>query len=171
MSSSAARADLGTVVKTEAIDIGIPKATREKLARTLSALLAETYRLTITSHLAHWNVVGPLFKPVHELTEAHYEDLFAATDELAERIRSLGFPAPHGGAKLDLGTIALERIHGNTRALIETLVSAHEGITKMLRQAAAEAEEAEDFVTHDLLTARLAFHEKAIWMLSATTAE
>lgn len=171
MSATAARADLGTVVKTETLDIGIPKAKREKLAKALSTILADTYRLTINSHLAHWNVVGPLFKPVHELTEAHYEDLFAAADAIAERVRALGFPAPHGGTQLDLGTIALERIHGTTRVLIETLTADHEALVRNLREAAKAAEEAEDFATHDLLTGRLAFHEKAIWMLAATAAE
>lgn len=80
--------------RTDTVQTGIDEEVREQLAKHLSVILAETYMLTIKSHLYHWNVVGPMFKPIHDLTEEHYEDLFAATDELAERIRALGHRAP-----------------------------------------------------------------------------
>ncbi|WP_256372892.1 ferritin-like domain-containing protein [Breoghania sp. L-A4] len=78
----------------ETIDIGLNDTYCAKMSETLSGILAATYRLTIKSHIYHWNVVGPLFKPLHELTEEHYNTLFAATDTIAERIRALGHLAP-----------------------------------------------------------------------------
>jgi len=53
-------------------------------------------------------------------------------------------------------------------------IAAQAGIQVKLfdaREGAAQAEELKDFVTHDLLTERLAFHEKAIWMLRAIVAD
>ena len=44
----------------------------------------------LKTHNYHWNVVGSNFKSLHELFQLQYEELFTATDELAERIRSLG---------------------------------------------------------------------------------
>ena len=60
----------------------------------LSEILVSTYKLTIKSQIYHWNVVGPLFKSLHELTEEHYNALFEAADIVAERIRALGHLAP-----------------------------------------------------------------------------
>lgn len=55
-------------VKDEEFDIGLKKAYRQQMAAALSDILADTYKLVIKSHIYHWNVVGPLFKPLHELT-------------------------------------------------------------------------------------------------------
>ncbi|MDN3718226.1 ferritin-like domain-containing protein [Roseibium salinum] len=66
----------------------------EKMSTLLSDTLVSTYQLLIKSHLYHWNVVGPLFKPLHDLTEEHYQALLEAADIIAERIRALGHLAP-----------------------------------------------------------------------------
>ncbi|WP_291159584.1 hypothetical protein [Ensifer sp. SSB1] len=58
-------------VKDEEFDIGLTRAYRQQMAAALSDILADTYKLVIKSHIYHWNVVGPLFKPLHELTEEH----------------------------------------------------------------------------------------------------
>ncbi|MEL6422782.1 MAG: ferritin-like domain-containing protein, partial [Pseudomonadota bacterium] len=78
-------------------EVGLSEQQRAKLADGLSKVLGDTYTLLIKSHAVHWNVVGPLFLPVHELTEQHYNDLFAAADVIAERIRALGYFAPVAG--------------------------------------------------------------------------
>ena len=61
------------------------------IAEGLADVLADTYRLVFKSHAYHWNVEGPLFYSVHNLTEEHYKNMFDAADELAERIRALGY--------------------------------------------------------------------------------
>jgi len=137
----------------------------------LSDILAATYRLTIKSHLYHWNVVGPLFKPLHELTEEHYNALFSATDIIAERIRALGHLAPTrlGDAAAFAPKVAEVK---NTSAIdmIEDLIADHRDAVKAMRKAAEAAGDAGDVVTEDMLTARLDFHEKALWMLRAIAA-
>jgi starvation-inducible DNA-binding protein len=134
----------------------------------LSDLLADTYVLLIKTQGYHWNVVGPLFVSIHELTEAHYQDLFAAGDVIAERIRALGYPAPSSMHDMIPLTVVGENTGNPTaEAMIDALASDHEKVVQRLRDVTETAEKLHDHVTADMLTARMAFHEQAIWMLRA----
>src|SRR6188472_2987867 len=77
-----------------AIDIGISAKDREKIATGLSHLLADTYTLYLQTHNFHWNVEGPMFNTPHLMFMTQYTELWNALDAIAERIRSLGHPAP-----------------------------------------------------------------------------
>ena len=85
--------------REENVNFGLDDKARETIAQNLSAILADTYALLVKTHIYHWNVVGPLFHSIHEMTEEQYNDLFKATDEIAERIRALGYRAPVVGNK------------------------------------------------------------------------
>ena len=61
--------------QTEKIKTGVIKVS--PLAKALAECLADTYRLVFKTHAYHWNVEGPLFYPLHKLTEAQYEDIEA----------------------------------------------------------------------------------------------
>ena len=151
------------------LNTGLSDAYRKRMAKALTDILAATYRLTIKSHIYHWNVTGPLFKPLHELTEDHYGALFEAADIIAERIRGLGHLAPVKVADAaDFAPKGGSAETGTAESMVEDLIAEHEAATRNLRNAAKEADEGDDMVTADMLTDRLAFHEKAIWMLSAT---
>ncbi|MEM7508613.1 MAG: DNA starvation/stationary phase protection protein [Pseudomonadota bacterium] len=145
---------------------------KKGIAGALAEVLADTYTLTVKSHAYHWNVVGPLFYSVHNLTEEHYNDMFAAADELAERIRALGGLAP-----MSMKTMAEQTEIGeasgspSARDMIADLVDSHEKIARRLHRVIDVAGEAGDPVTEDLATTRSAFHEKAAWMLRAMIAE
>lgn len=153
-------------------DTGIEPADQAKIAKGLAEALGDTYTLLIKTHVYHWNVVGPLFVPLHELLEAHYRDLFDATDEIAERIRALGQPAPVSFAKMAaLADVKEETGARSAAGMVAQLIKDHERLAKSFREIAGDADEADDLVTADLLTGRLKFHEKAIWMLKAIVAE
>lgn len=152
-------------------DIGLSKAYLKDMSEKLTAILADTYKLTIKSHIYHWNVVGPLFKPLHELTEAHYEALFEAADIVAERIRALGQLAPVDmGAASSFAPAKGDTSQDTATSMVRDLIRDHEKSVKLMREAATAADEAGDFVTADMLTDRLTFHEKALWMLRAIVA-
>jgi len=153
---------------SERLDTGLDAKSRRKVGEHLVRALADTYVLLLKTHAYHWNVVGPLFVPLHELTETHYEDMFEAADELAERIRALGMKAPMAFRQL-LPKTAVEEESGDKPALemVESLVNDHETLCQRLRDAGLAADEADDLVTVDLITRRLAFHEKSVWMLHA----
>src|SRR5436309_609953 len=55
----------------------------------LNLLVADTYALMALTHLAHWNVEGSDFFPLHKAFQEQYENLFEAVDEIAEQVRSL----------------------------------------------------------------------------------
>jgi len=127
--------------------------------------------LMVKTQAYHWNAVGPLFHSLHLLTEEQYNNLFGAIDEMAERVRALGYPAPYSITDMISHSEISENV-GNptTEQMIANLVKDHEIAARRFRQSVARAEEASDVVTADMLTARMAFHEKAIWMLSALLA-
>ncbi|MGF0539476.1 Dps family protein [Agrobacterium sp. ES01] len=156
----------------EDIDTGLTKAYRKEMAKHLTDILGGTYRLTIKSHIYHWNVVGPLFKSIHELTEEHYETLFAAADVIAERIRAIGHLAPvEMGATSSFTPKAGATNHETAREMVADLIADHEAAVKLMRKAGEKAGDAGDLVTEDMLTDRLTFHEKALWMLRAIVSE
>ena len=76
------------------IDIGIKDTDRERLAKGLGHLLADSYTLYLKTHNFHWNVTGPMFLTLHQMFEEQYTELHAAVDLIAERIRALGHFAP-----------------------------------------------------------------------------
>ena len=138
------------------------------IAEGLADVLADTYRLVFKSHAYHWNVEGPLFYSVHNLTEEHYENMFKAADELAERIRALGHLAPTLMADI-VARSRIEDTPGKLSAaeMISDLAQDHERIAHRLHALIELIEDRKDPVTEDMATERSAFHEKAAWMLRA----
>jgi len=137
----------------------------------LTEVLTDTYRLVLKSHTYHWNVTGPLFSSIHEMTEGQYTDMFAAADVLAERIRALGKPALVTPTSLAAGPKGKDPgVNMTADAMVKDLLTDHENLAQRMRALVETAEAAGDPVTADLATERAAFHEKAAWMLRATAA-
>jgi starvation-inducible DNA-binding protein len=148
------------------IDNGLSQSHREQIAAGLSRLLADSYTLYLKTHNFHWNVTGPHFKSLHELFEAHYTELAAAVDEIAERIRALGIKAPGSYKQFaQLTSIEEETGHPNWKTMVEQLVVAHETVVKTARSMLELVDQADDEVTLGLLGARMDVHEKTAWML------
>lgn len=148
------------------IDIGISQAHREEIAQGLSRLLADTYTLYLKTHNFHWNVTGPMFQTLHLMFETQYTELALAVDVLAERIRSLGFPAP-GTYKQYAALSSIKEEEGIPKAqeMIKLLVEGQEAVVRTARSLYPTAEAANDEATADLLTQRIQLHEKTAWML------
>ena len=145
---------------------GLDEAGRKKVADQLSGVLADSYLLMLKTHYYHWNVKGTLFKSVHDLTEQQYTELFEAIDDIAERIRALGFEAP--------GTFsAFQKISNVNEAkgglsdleMAADLLETHESLILKLRETLNTADDISDEVTVDMMVGRLTIHEKSAWML------
>lgn len=148
------------------MDIGIAEDDRTHIVEGLSRLLADTYTLYLMTHNFHWNVEGPMFNTLHLMFEQQYTELWAAIDLIAERIRSLGAPAP--GTYREFGQLTtLNEPDGVPEALdmVAQLVAGHEAVIRTAREAFPAADGANDEATADLLTQRLQVHEKTAWML------
>ena len=147
------QAVLKTQVSELSTESGIQKDARQAMTRELSFAVADTYKLLIATQGVHWNVQGPLFYSIHKLTEEQYQDLFEAVDELAERGRALGFPAPQSLATIDqlscIGDVAPD---AELQAQIEHLIASNEKLATEMRQMVRRAEEHDDVKTADLLS-------------------
>lgn len=152
--------------KGTTIDIGISDKDREKIANGLSRVLADSYTLYLKTHGFHWNVEGPMFNTLHLMFMGQYTELWNALDVVAERIRSVGYPAPATYtefAKLS----SIEETVGAPEAMemVRILVKGHEAVARTAREVFKVVEKAGDQSSADLLTQRLQIHEKTAWML------
>ncbi|HTQ36661.1 MAG TPA: Dps family protein [Steroidobacteraceae bacterium] len=154
------------------IDNGISKKDRAQIADGLGHLLADTYTLYLKTHNFHWNVTGPMFQTLHLMFETQYNELWLAVDTIAERIRSLGHPAPATYAEFGkLSSIKEKPGVPKARDMIKQLVEGHEAVTRTARALFPAADKAGDEATADLLTQRIQLHEKTAWMLRALLEE
>ncbi|PWG62513.1 Dps family protein [Spiribacter halobius] len=149
-----------------AINIGIEENAREEIAGGLARLLADSYSLYVKTHNFHWNVTGPMFQTLHDMFEQQYTELAEAVDEIAERIRALGSPAPGSYTQFSrLTSIPEETGHPDAQEMIRQLVSDQETVVRTAREVFPVVDRANDEPTADLLTRRMQVHEKTAWML------
>lgn len=149
------------------INIGISDKDRKAIADGLGKLLADTYTLYLTTHNFHWNVTGPMFNTLHTMFMQQYTELWNAVDPIAERIRSLGHPAPGSYAQFGKLSSIPDAPAEPPKALdmVRVLVEGHEAVARTARSVFPLADKASDEPTADLLTQRLTVHEMAAWML------
>lgn len=149
-----------------AINIGMSAKERENISKGLSRVLAESFLLYMKTHNYHWNVKGPMFQTLHVMFEEQYTELWTAMDAIAERIRSLGFPAP-GTMKEYLKLATIKELDGVPSAedMIRDVLAGSETVSRVSREVMEVAGAAGDDPTADLLTQRMQVHEKNAWML------
>lgn len=152
-----------------AVDIGISAKDRLKIVQELSKFLADSFTLYLKTHNFHWNVTGPMFNTLHTMFEQQYTEQWNALDEIAERIRALGFNAPGSFAEFTrLASIRGEPGAGEApdwRGMVQQLVDGNEAVCRTARKVLDVASKADDAPTEDLATQRLQVHEKNAWML------
>lgn len=153
------------------VNIGIPEQARAQIAEGLNRLLADTYVLYLKTHGFHWNVVGPMFQTLHLMFEGQYNELWTATDAIAERIRALGLPVHATWAEF-VKRSTIDETEGvpDALAMVRELVEGHEAAARTARSVFEAADEGSDESTVDLLTQRLQVHEKTAWMLRSMLA-
>ena len=151
------------------IEIGLTETDRAKSVDALKRLLGETYALYVKTHGYHWNVTGPRFQALHAEFMAQYSELWAALDEIAERIRALGLFAPGSSAELlEQATITADNGVPDADAMITNLVRGHEAVARAARDGIDIASKSGDDVTVDLFTQRATIADKTAWMLRAS---
>lgn len=138
---------------------------QKEIAAGLSKLLADTYAVYLKTHGYHWNVRGPNFGSLHALFMAHYTEMWAAIDLIAERIRALGELAPQGyGAFGQLSSIRDGDPAKSANDMLKELAADHATLVATAKAARAGA----DDVTASLIDARVEAHEKHAWMLNVS---
>jgi starvation-inducible DNA-binding protein len=139
---------------------------KDELVKALSKLLADSYTLYLKTHNFHWNVTGPMFTTLHTLFETEYTELALAVDEIAERIRAVGAPAPGSYAAFGRLT-SIKEAQGAVGAtdMVRQLADDQETLTSSAHAVLEAAQAAGDDVSADLAIRRMQVHEKNAWML------
>lgn len=145
------------------------KPKQKDVTDNLEKLLADSYTLYLKTHNFHWNVTGPMFASLHKLFEEHYTELQTAVDDIAERIRALGEPAPGSYSEFAELTSVKEEKGGKkpieAKKMADQLRKDHETVARTAKKVFDAASAIEDEPTADMAIQRMTVHEKTAWML------
>lgn len=155
------------------LHIGLSEKVLSQVANHLNLLLCNEYVLYTKTLKYHWNVEGPHFGPLHALFKDEYEQLLDIVDDVAERVRALGYKSlgtlhefiAHATLKEDAGH------YPHSQQMIKHLVVAHETIIKQIREDIDFTAEMKDMGTNNFLCDLIEKHEKMAWMLRSHLAE
>lgn len=153
-------------VKPVQLDNGVKREEIHHIVQAFSGILGSVYTLAIKTQNFHWNVVGPMFHSLHEISEEQYKDLLTEIDDIAERIRALGHPVPSSYAWLSkVSEVPDGEEIKDAFETIQQLVTDRDTIIKQYRSAFDIAERAKDQASCDFIGTMLYEHEKAAWMM------
>jgi len=137
------------------------------ISAALTALLADTFTLYIKTKNFHWHMSGPHFRDYHLLLDEHGDQIFAITDDLAERCRKIG-----GTTLRSVAQIAREsRIPDNEAAyvtprdMLAELAQDNATFTNLLRSAHGVCEEHGDVASASLIENWIDEAERRTWFL------
>jgi starvation-inducible DNA-binding protein len=141
----------------------------QKIADELMHFLADTYALYLKTQNFHWNVTGPNFPALHKMFEEQYNELAAAVDMIAERIRALKCAVPASFSQF-MKLTSLKEDNGNLSAkgMLKHLMKDHETIVQHAYIVLTKAQKTHDEATVDMLIERIREHEKIVWMLRSS---
>jgi starvation-inducible DNA-binding protein len=144
---------------------------RRDIAGALNVLLADTFALYLKTKNFHWHVSGPHFRGLHLLFDEQAEQIFATTDDMAERVRKIGGITLHS-----IGEIArLQRIPDNDADyvdpldMVEELRSDNQALIASLREIHDLCDEENDVATASLIENWIDQAERRVWFLYETS--
>jgi starvation-inducible DNA-binding protein len=137
----------------------------------LNALLADVFSLYLKTKNFHWHMSGPHFRDYHLLLDDHGDQLFAMTDDLAERVRKIG-----GTTLRSIGHIArLQRIPDNDaeyvtpQDMLSELHDNEKALVLSMRAVHSLCDDAGDVATASLLENFIDQTQRRAWFLFETT--
>jgi starvation-inducible DNA-binding protein len=138
------------------------------ISTELRLLLADVFALYVKTKNFHWHMSGPHFRDYHLLLDEHSEQIFAMTDDIAERARKIGGTTLHS-----IGDIAkYQRLQDNDAEFVEPhdmlaeLTSDNQQLTQSLRSTHAVCDEHNDVATASLIETWIDETERRTWFLS-----
>ncbi|HEX3871638.1 MAG TPA: DNA starvation/stationary phase protection protein [Pirellulales bacterium] len=138
------------------------------ISEELRGLLADVFALYVKTKNFHWHMSGPHFRDYHLLLDEQSEQIFAMTDDLAERARKIG-----GTTLRSIGDIARhQRLHDNDEEfvaphdMLAELSTDNQQLTRSLRSAHAVCDEHNDVATASLIEVWIDETERRTWFLS-----
>ncbi len=141
------------------------------IASALTGILADMFALYIKTKNFHWHVSGPHFRDYHLLLDEQSEQIFAATDAIAERVRKIGGMTLHS-----IGHIArLQRVADNDEGyvapedMLAELLEDNRQLAISLRGVHALCDEGGDVAGASLIEIWIDEAERRAWFLLETT--
>jgi starvation-inducible DNA-binding protein len=143
----------------------------EAISSALTVILADMFALYIKTKNFHWHVSGPHFRDYHLLLDEQSEQIFAATDAIAERVRKIGGTTLHS-----IGHVArLQRVADNDREyvapqdMLSELLEDNRLLVASLRSTHALCDEYGDVAGASLIEIWIDEAERRVWFLYETT--
>jgi starvation-inducible DNA-binding protein len=147
-----------------------PKAVQE-ITGGLNALLADVFSLYLKTKNFHWHMTGKHFRDYHLLLDEHADQIFAMTDDIAERVRKIG-----GTTLRSIGHIArLQRIPDNdaefvtAQDMLSELMEDDKALVQRMRAVHALCDDTGDVATASLLENWIDQAQRRIWFLFETS--
>jgi len=142
----------------------------KNITGALNALLADVFALYMKTKNFHWHVSGPHFRDYHLLLDEQAGQIFAMTDDIAERVRKIG-----GTTIRSIGHVArLQRLSDNDADYVDPLGMLAElrednrAMLASMRGAHDLCDEENDVATTSLLENWIDETERRIWFLFET---
>jgi starvation-inducible DNA-binding protein len=142
----------------------------KNITGALNALLADVFALYLKTKNFHWHMSGPHFRDYHLLLDEHADQIFAMTDDIAERVRKIG-----GVTIRSIGHVArLQRLPDNDADFVDPLDMLAElrednrALLASMREAHDLCGEENDVATTSLLEVWIDQTERRIWFLFET---
>jgi starvation-inducible DNA-binding protein len=164
MSSTKGKPDPKAALETPT---DLPAEATRDISGALNALLADVFVLYMKTKNFHWHMSGPHFRDYHLLLDEQSEQIFDATDDIAERVRKIG-----GTTLRSIGHIArLQRIPDNDAEFVtpeDMLAELREDNKRLaleMREVHATAAEYGDVATTSLLETWIDQAERRVWFL------
>jgi starvation-inducible DNA-binding protein len=147
-----------------------PKSVKD-VAGALNALLADVFSLYLKTKNFHWHMSGPHFRDYHLLLDDHADQIFAMTDDIAERVRKIG-----GTTLRSVGHISrLQRISDNDAEyvtpmdMLSELREDEKALTLSMRAAHDLCDDAGDVATTSLIEVWIDQSQRRHWFLFEAT--
>jgi starvation-inducible DNA-binding protein len=141
------------------------------ISSALTVILADMFALYIKTKNFHWHVSGPHFRDYHLLLDEQSEQIFAATDAIAERVRKIGGTTLHS-----IGHVArLQRVADNDQEyvapqdMLSELLDDNRQLVASLRATHALCDEHGDVAGASLIEIWIDEAERRAWFLYETT--
>jgi len=139
-----------------------------EISTSLRQLLADVFALYVKTKNFHWHMSGPHFRDYHLLLDEHGEQIFAMTDEIAERARKIG-----GTTIRSIGDIAEhQRLNDNDQEfvtpgdMLAELCADNQRLTRFLRSAHELCDRHKDIATASLIEVWVDQTERRTWFLA-----
>ena len=138
-----------------------------EIAEALNGLVADAFALYLKTKNFHWHVSGPHFRDYHLLFDEQAAEIYATTDELAERVRKLGARTVHSISEI----AKLQTIKDNNKDFVSPadmlmeLMADNKTVIKAMRAAHEVADSHDDVATASILENFIDAAEKRNWFL------